>query len=273
MDNGVVSHNEIYPVIRIIWNLGSAHKLALMATGIAPSFPIPVNEEKGLQDYVGASKMVVDRLARNHQEVSQVPNEMQKWLDKFEKDYGDPKARFNTKPLSLQRGDAIPLAEDIGNWFEKIYKIYEKSNTKLLNENEFTKNVIELAKKLDDEEKRDLHDGYECLVNNIPTPGAMILHRVGESMVQKFYTKEMGHEPPEGSTMGSMAKELREKQANEIESGKRNRPDPLVNYILYQTEERNLAQHPERRFDQTGAEEVFIFVKKLINDIHERLEK
>jgi len=81
----------------------------------------------------------------------------------------------------------------------------------------------------------------------------------------------LGHEPPEWSTMGSMAKELREKQVKEIESGVRNKPDPLVNYILYQTEERNLAQHPERRFDQTEAEEVFIFLKKLINDIHKRL--
>ncbi len=273
IENDMVSHNEIYPVIRMIWNLAYAHNMALTATGIAPSFPIVVNGEKGLREYIGASQLVVERLATNYPEMSKVSNEIQKWIDKFENDYGDPHARLSTKPLDLLRRDAIPLAKDVAKWFEKTYKIYEKSNTKLLNEKEFTKSAIELAKKLDNREKRDLHDGYECIVNNIPTPGAMILYRVGESMVRKFYVKEIGHEPPEGSTMGSMAKELREKQVKEMESGARTKPDPLVNYILYQTEERNLAQHPERRFDQTEAEEVFIFVKRLVNDIHERLEK
>lgn len=269
----MVSHNEIYPVIRMIWNLASAHKVALTATGIAPSLPIVVNGEKGLRETISASQLVVERLATSYPEMSKVSNEIQKWIDKFENDYGHPHALLSTKPLDLIRRDAIPLANDIAKWFEKIYKIYEKSNTQLLNEKEFTKNAVELAKKLDDREKRDLHDGYECIVNNIPTPGAMILYRVAESMVRKFYVKEMNHEPPENSTMGSMAKELRDRVVEEIEQKKRKKPDPLVNYIAHQTEDRNLAQHPERRFTQTETEKVFIFVERLVNDIHERLEE
>ena len=142
----------------------------------------------------------------------------------------------------------------------------------MINEKELRIMVKNLRELVDDEAKEDLMDGYRCIVNNIPTPGAMILYRIGESMVKKFYRKEMDKEPSQVATMGTMAKELREKQVKDIESGKRTKPDPLVNYILSQTDKRNLAHHPGERYNQREVEEVFIFVKKIIEDIHERLK-
>ena len=132
--------------------------------------------------------------------------------------------------------------------------------------------VKDLFSKLDANEKKDLMDGYECIICNIPTPAAMIFYRLAESMVRKYYFFEMKHEPSEGTTLGGMANEIRIKQAKEIEDKKRNKPDSVLNYILSQVDDRNLAQHPERRFNQTESEEIFIFVKKLINDVHEKLE-
>ena len=269
----MVSHNEIYPVIRAIWNLSVLHFLAIGASGFVPVLKSNVKGKDGLIDNLSAIQLALTALSREKGDIADIRSEIQQWIKTLDSEYGDPKARFNTKSVILLRNHAQPLEKDSVKWFEKIYSIYEKPNTKLLNQKEFGKIAQELSKKLDNMQSLDLHDGYECLLNNIPTPGAMILYRVGESMVQKFYAKEMGHEPPEGSTMGMMAAELREKQRKEIESGTTKKADPLVNYIIVQTEERNLAQHPERRFDQTEAEEVFIFVKKLINDIHERLEK
>jgi len=267
----MVSHIEIYPLVKIIWNLAIIHMEAAIATG--PVSKIPVKGNNGILNLLDAVHLGTVILTKTHEELADIPSEIKMWIDLFNTEYGDPSSTVFMKNINLKIDHAKKLERATTRWFETIYSIYEKPNTKLLNQKEFAITTRELYKKLDDSEKLDLHDGFECLMNNIPTPGVMILYRVAESMVQKFYTKEMGHVPPEGSTMGSMAKELREKQVKEIESGERNKPYPLVTYILHQTDERNLAQHPGGRYNQTEAEKVFIFVEKLINDIHERLEK
>lgn len=268
----MVSNIEIYPLIRAIWNLASVSHRAGIATSLTPA-QINVKGEKGIIDSLGAIYDVINRLSKKYEEIFNIPNEIQKWINLLEKEYGDPEKFLQTKSVGLFRKHAVLLYKDTLRWFEQIYSIYEKSNTKLINEKTLREMVVELSKVLDNQTKKDLRDGYECLVNNIPTPAVMILYRLGESMVKKFYKKEMGYEPTESSTMGTMARDLREKQAKEIEQKIRTKPDPLVNYIASQTEERNLAQHPGGRYTQTEAEEVFILVKKIIEDIHERLEE
>lgn len=268
----MVSNIEIYPLIRAIWNLASVSHRVGIATSLTLA-QINVKGEKGIIDSLGAIYDVINSLSKKYEEISNIPNEIQKWINLLEKEYGDPGKFLQTKSVGLFRKHAVLLNKDTLRWFEQIYSIYEKSNTKLINEKTLREMVVELSKVLDNQTKKDLRDGYECLVNNIPTPAVMILYRVGESMVKKFYKKEMGYEPTESSTMGTMARDLREKQAKEIEQKIRTKPDPLVNYIASQTEERNLAQHPGGRYTQTEAEEVFILVKKIIEDIHERVEE
>lgn len=267
----MVSYIEIYPIIRAVWNLSILHFQAIGASGFVPAMTTNVKGKHGIIDNLGAIELALTPLSREKKKIAEILSEIQQWIKTLNSEYGDPSARFNTKSVVLLRPHAQPLEKDAMKWFEKIYKVYDAPSTKILNQKEFGKTIIELSKKLNEKERLDLNDGYDCLLNNIPTPGVMILYRVGESMVRKFYTKEMGHEPSEGATMGMMAMELRDKQVKEIEEKKRTKPDPLVNYILHQTEDRNLAQHPERRFNQTEAEEVFIFVKRLVSDIHERL--
>jgi hypothetical protein len=188
----------------------------------------------------------------------------------FDQDYANPNS-LTTKSVDLTRKHAQNLTTDIDKWWTQIYKIFDKQNTQTINEKELRVMVKDLLSKLDTNEKKDLMDGYECLISNIPTPAVMILYRISESVTRKYYVLEMGKDPSEGTTLGGMANEIRIKQAKEIEEKKRNKPDAVLNYILSQVDDRNLAQHPERRFEQTEAEEVFIFVKKLINDIHEKL--
>lgn len=268
----VVSHTEIYPLVRSIWNLAKVHTNVVLAMGLV--LQIKVKGKNEIIDSLTVVHLTVSHiLAKKYDKIRNMPTEIKSWLDILEKEYGDPASIGFTKSLYLSREHATKLHVDIARWFEELYSIYEKPNTKLLNQREFLVMFDNLSKILEVEEKEDLKDGFECIMNNIPTPAVMVLHRVGESVVKKFYKKEMEKDPPENSTMGSMAKELREKQTKEIESGKRAKPDPLVHYILSQTDERNLAQHSGHRYNQTEAEEVFIFVKKLINDVHERLEK
>lgn len=266
----MVSHNEIYPLVRCIWNLSSIHMQCVIS--MTPISNMPVKGTKGIASSLGAIELFMIRMGKKHPDLSNLASEIRTWLDFFEKEYGDPESTVFMKSINLTINHAKKLESDTVRWFETIYKIYEKSNTKLINENELREQIVTLAKKLDKMESDDLLDSYNCLVNNIPTPAVMMLYRIGESMVRKFYAKEMKKQPSVGATMGMMAQDLRKKQTDEIEKKIRTKADSLVNYIIVQTEERNLAQHPERRFDQTEAEEVFIFVKKLINDIDDRLK-
>jgi len=267
----MVSHNEIYPVIHAIWNISLLRVHALVNSGYLPQPKMNVKEKMGVIDILDDTRILINPLSENYGEVADIISEIQQWIKTLDKEYGNTEAFLSTKHLTLTRKHSELLERDLFKWFKKIFSIYKKSNTELLKEKEFIKTAEDLTKKLEGKEIRDLHDGCKCILNNIPTPGAMILYRVGESMVRKFYKIEMTKDPPEGSTMGTMANEIRQKQENDIKSGIRKKPDSLLNYIFSQIEERNLAQHPEKRFTQIEAEEVFIFVKKLIEDIHEKL--
>lgn len=266
----MTSHREIYLLIRGIWNLSSLHMQATIATSSISKEV--VKGENGIMSSLKIIEMLVLFVMEKHPELRTTHDEIKLWLDLLDREYGDPKSIVFMKNINLKMEHGNKLKNDTSRWFRSIYGVYQKPNTKLINEEELSEQVISLKKKLDQMESKDLSDSYSCLVNNIPTPAAMLLYRVAESMVRKFYVKELKKQPLEGATMGTMAQELRQKQVKEIAEKIRTKADPLVNYIIVQTEERNLAQHPERRFDQTEAEEVFIFVKKLINDIDERLK-
>lgn len=270
----MVSFDEAYTMIRITWNLGSANILASLASNLVPPLQINAKGKAGILQYLEVIPAISQQIVKKYDSISKIIEESSQWINLLEKEYGDPgKYGLQTKPMNLTRKHAEQLALDIGKWFEKIYTVYEKPQAKLFDGNELTQQTIELSNKLDGNDKKDLIDAYKCLISNIPTPGAMMLYRVAESMVRKYYVYEMNFDPPEGSTMGSMANEIRKKQAKEIEEKKRSKPDSLLNYILSQIDDRNLAQHPERRFDQTEAEEIFILVKKLIIDVHKKLEE
>jgi hypothetical protein len=238
----------------------------------SPISNVTVKGDKGIISSINVIEMLVSLMMKNYPVLTATHNEIKLWLDLLDREYGDPKSIAFMKNINLKINHAEKLKDDTSKWFTAIYGVYQESNTKLINEDELVKQIISLKTKLDKKEYDDLRDSFYCLVNNIPTPAAMMLYRIGESMVRKFYAKEMKKQPAAGATMGMMAKDLREKQTDEIEKKIRTKADSLVNYIIVQTEERNLAQHPERRFNQTEAEEVFIFVKKLINDIDDRLK-
>jgi len=269
--NDMVSHREIYPLVRGIWNLATVHIQCVWA--MLPVSNIPVKGEGGIASPLGAIELIMVRMSEKHPECSDISSEIKSWLAIFNQEYGDPTSTVFMKHINLKIDHAKKLERDTTRWFEIIYKIYEKSNTKLINEKELDEQVVSLSRKLDSKESYDLLDSYYCLTNNIPTPAAMMLYRIAESMVRKYYEFEIGHSPSEGTTMGGMANEIRLKQAKEIEQKKRSKPDSLLNYILSQIDDRNLAQHPERRFNQTEAEEVFIFIKKLINDVYDKVQK
>ena len=104
----------------------------------------------------------------------------------FDQDYANPNS-LTTKSVDLTRKHAQNLTTDIDKWWTQIYKIFDKQNTQTINEKELRVMVKDLLSKLDTNEKKDLMDGYECLISNIPTPAVMILYRISESVTRKYY--------------------------------------------------------------------------------------
>lgn len=273
-ENIMVSYDETYRMIRISWNLGTLHLLSYGASLAVPATNVPVKGDSGILKYLEVIPVIIDKYSEKYPDLKLISTESSNWIRILENEYSDPKKfGIHTKPINLTTQHGQQLGDDIGKWYDKIYVVYDKPQTKLIEGNEFTKQSVELLKKLKNNDKLDLIDAYDCITNGLSTPAVMMLYRIGESMVRKYYELEIGCSPTEGTTMGGMANEIRLKQAEEINQKKRNKPDSLLNYILSQIDDRNLAQHPEKRFNQTEAEEVFIFIKKLINDVSDKLKK
>lgn len=269
----MTTNHEIYLMIRTVWNLSTLHKQLIMAQPLVGNIEFEVKGENGIIDTLGAIQLGIQRFAQKHVELQSIPEDILIWITYLKKEYDENTFGLHTKPLTITRKDANKLADDIFDIFEKLHKVYNKSNTVLIHQKKLGEEIVSLGTKLDHREAMDLLDAYSCLLNNIPTSAVMMLYRISESVVKKLYVKELGKDPPENSTMGSMCYDLRKKQELEVKQKKRKKVDSLINYIIVQTEERNLVQHPEKRYDQTEAEEVFIFVKKLINDIDEKMKK
>lgn len=61
--------------------------------------------------------------------------------------------------------------------------------------------------------------------------------------------------------MDNMVIDLREKQETEVKAGMRNRVDPLIHFIISQTEERNLVQHPTNQMNQKKLKRISYLLK------------
>ncbi|NNM03274.1 MAG: hypothetical protein HKP26_06925 [Nitrosopumilus sp.] len=200
-----------------------------------------------------------------------IMDEIMHWCKLLEKDYGDPNKFSIGVQINISREHVSKLLRDTNSWIGKINDMYDESPTKLINIDTLEKETINLVERLDEKAAEDLLDAEICIINGIPTAAATMLYRVGESVIRKYYALEMGHSPSEGTTMGGMANEIRIKQSKEIEDKKRTKPDSILNFILSQVEDRNITNHPEKRFKPSEAEELFIFIKKLILDIDKKL--
>ena len=95
-------------------------------------------------------------------------------------------------------------------------------------------------------EKEDLDDACRCISLQAWTPAAMITMRVVEAAFKDYYKNIMGKEP--NDTWFKSIKELN----NNDKADKK-----LIGYFDYLREIRNSLQHPDVRFSQFEAEDVF----------------
>lgn len=82
----MVSHNEIYPLVRCIWNLSSVHMQSVMS--MIPMSNMPVKGTKGIASSLGTIELFMKRMEKKYPELSNLVSEIRTWLDFFEKEYG-----------------------------------------------------------------------------------------------------------------------------------------------------------------------------------------
>lgn len=196
------------------------------------------------------------------EEAKTILSEMESWKNRLEKNYVEE--YFKEKESNLILNDAKKLQEDCLRWYQALGIYYAKPVTELINEVTLLQEIIKLSKMVGSQGPNDLNDAYLCLGHGLATPAVMIMNRVGELMVRKFYKKLMKQDPPTKATWWTLEKELKKKLGEN---------DPIVALLQYRRGKRNMAQHPGARFNQKEAEQIFFNIKELIEEINLRLKK
>jgi hypothetical protein len=85
----------------------------------------------------------------------------------------------------------------------------------------------------------------------------MILLRVAENLVRQYYTKITSKDAKEAH-WNEMLRELSEQLAVK---------KPLIGLLDYLRDKRNEAQHPDKRFGQSEAEQILLNVKAVLDEL------
>lgn len=107
-------------------------------------------------------------------------------------------------------------------------------------------------------EKEDFEDGCLCISIQAWTPGAMIIIRAIESSLRSYYQK-ITNEDPNEKNWGVLINELKQTSSADKK---------LIDYFDYLKDTRNKLQHPDARFSQDEAEDVFTHAVHIFKQIH-----
>ena len=116
------------------------------------------------------------------------------------------------------------------------------------------------AWKLDKIVHHDLDEAIKCLSYGAPTASVMIGLRAVEGMIKQVHTKLTGEQSKK------MWKQLLEDIQDDLKA-KGVEESPLFGYLDYVRRVRNQADHPDRNFTQSEAEQLFIHAIYIIEEI------
>jgi len=115
---------------------------------------------------------------------------------------------------------------------------------------------------LSDIAKSDYSDSAKCILTGAATPATMISLRAAEEEVRTYYTFKTGNEPGR-KNWGTLITELKKEPDLKEE---------LLNHLDYIRNARNIAQHPDKIYNQREAERIFMNVISMVHDIHEDMK-
>ncbi len=119
-------------------------------------------------------------------------------------------------------------------------------------------------KKLSPIAQSDFSDAAKCLLVEASTPATMVALRGLEAVMRKYYCFRTGKDCIK-KNLGAILKELQ--SLTDAKEG-------LLGYIDYlRKERRNLAQHPDKTFNQLEAERIFSEIISAVHDICSNMDQ
>ena len=187
--------------------------------------------------------------------LNEISVSINQWINYLDQNYADRGGLFSKSNLNFN--DAKELAIDSKNWVHAVITEFDKPDTVLLQDIAMVNMRDELSGLLEDVSKEDIKDGINALRHNFPTPSVMILFRVAESIIRKFYKKTTGKDAGK-KTWGGMIRDL---------EGHEKIDKNLIGYLNYLNQKRIDVAHPYRRYTQEEGERILLTIKDLISEI------
>lgn len=199
----------------------------------------------------------VETLSADDNKLNSVKDSMKEWIAILDNKYSENLVILGA-PFYIQEGDAKKLVKDSERWINTIYASYNKDETAFINRDKMNDIISSMTMGLDEIAKKDLQDGKNAILHNLPTPASMILFRVAENIVRKYYTQITGNQIGR-KNWGNILDELLAHKKKENES--------LMGYLLYLKNKRNEADHPDKRFTQEESERILLNIKNLYEEV------
>jgi len=180
------------------------------------------------------------------------------WVKKFKKDYKNSSNKQSKLPENITLIDLVGLTEDSMKWLNTILKIYSIPRNKILNFETIIPQMYQLGiKKLDAMGLEDLFEGYRSISAGNPTSAVMILFRVAENLLQKYY-KKIKRKKPKKLPWGAMLDELtKEEKADKT----------VIGYFTYLNKHRISSAHPYKRYTDDESEKVLLHIINLLDEM------
>ena len=257
----MVTRRVAYTLMSLIWDLSYVFERSRSIAQLTPSQPIQVKGENLIFEVLRRIYPVIEQLSSVYPNIAATRDSVRDWIAYLDKKYAERGVLFGP-PTHLGYSDAGRLAKDAQDWHSEILRAYAQQGTVLINE-ETVEAILprELVAKLDSIGRDDLDDGVNCILHLLPTPAAMVLLRVAENIVRRYYAKISGT-PSDNARWGEILKELEQTQQTK---------KSLLGYLQYLKEKRNEAEHPGKRFSQEEAERILIHVKGLLEEVQTNL--
>lgn len=179
------------------------------------------------------------------------------WIKYFKKNYNIKNRSKNSEYITID--DAKKLRVECEEWLKKIEQCYSTDGTVFLTDKLLADLIPrKLYLKLSKFEKEDLADGVLTLQTLLPTPAVMILLRVAENILQKYY-KKITNKNVGKKTWGQIIEELEN-------TGKV--PKSVLGHLYFMNDKRIDSAHPYKRYTQEEGERVLLNLKDLMESIY-----
>lgn len=240
----------------LAWDLSYVFERCRSACEITPIQPARVKGPEYILSVLQNQYPIIEFLAKKYKTLEPARDSIRNWIVILDRKYGENFVLLGP-PINLEAKDAKDLAKDCQAWLESVTQCYFDSGTVLIKEENLGQVLPEsLTSRLDPVTKADLDDGVAAILTLLPTPAAMILLRVAENVVRRYYTKITGKDGRNVRWSDILDELKKDETANK----------PLIGYLDYLRDMRNEAQHPDKRFTQEESEQILLHIKNLLEE-------